>query len=319
MIVRKTVLIILCLLVAVSSYGCIGLLFTILGDEIENDAAINIVAEEPVEPEDKIILEPGEEYNNLPYLTDEDEDLGNEPPFILYELDMSSAEAFIDDVKSTYNLVLLDRYDYLSGADGKTIMHELSYALSLFTPRFIMELIAEYEEYGSEFSVHLEGPSSTEFGMTEWDRNLIITLHYDRDPDENGITAAVLAHELAHAIHFIIEEYIGEDRSMLELRSFNDAFNYVDDDYDTVWDPDIHGFYFAYDYGMYDYYEDFATVIEMLVAFPDEMLDRLSDHSHDPLARKTMYLRDIVYQHVSETGVFDPLYKAEVFIGASAA
>ena len=199
------------------------------------------------------------------------------------------------------------------------MMRELDRALSLFSPEFIKTLVAEYEEYGSSFSVILEDYSSTEYGMTSWDGDLTITLHYDSDPEECGITAAVLAHELAHAAHFIIEEYIGETRSMLELRFFNGAHKYVEDDYEDVWDPDVHVFYFAYDYGMYDYYEDFATIIEMLVAFPEDMLDRFNDHRYEALANKAVYLRDVMYSYISDSNVFAPLYDGGTIFDSKAA
>ena len=311
---KRSIFIILCLFIALSSFGCAGFFLDLITYETVADDGDKIptILESKNQEGQNYSHPEDDKYDDPNHKDDVDEE--QEPDISgLYTLDMSSADAFIADIQRTYEIDLLDRREYLSGSDGTELMHELNHALSLFTPDFMKILVAEYKEYGADFRIILEGPSSTEFGATEWDRNLTITLHYDRDPEENGITAAVLAHELAHAAHFVIEEYLGETRSENELRSFNGIFDYVEDDYDIIWDPDVHGFFFAYDYGMYDYYEDFATIIEMLVAFPDEMLERLSDNGHEALTRKTAYLRDIMYYYLTDAcfPVFSPLYEAE--------
>jgi len=316
--------IILCFLIVLSSYGCIALLLDGIASEVIDDTkGKNPAVVEVSDPEDHKVKTPPDEvrHNTNPTDQDDDGDVDDVSSPDLYTLDMSSDDAFIDDVLRTYGVELIDRRSYLSGSDGEELMRELNHALSLFAPDFIRALVTEYSEYGARFFIRLEGPSYTEFGMTEWDRDLTITLHYHRDPEENGITAAVLAHELAHAAHFVIEEYLGEARSLAELRHFNGPFDYVEDDYDYVWDYDKHGSYFAYDYGMYDYYEDFATIIEMLVAFPEDLLERFSDFQYEALFQKTAYLRDIMYYYISDAcfPVFAPLYEAEKIWDAPAA
>jgi len=323
MIFKRFIFIILSLFIALSSFGCIGFLLDGIPDDSSNDKEVKVPPIlEIIDSEIQHSQETGDtDHHDDQYTTDSSDETHDLYAHDLYTLDMSSAEAFIADLQSTYNIEFIDRRGYLYEIDGVDIMHELNLALSLFTPTFLRALVAEYEEYGARFILNLEGPSSTEFGFTEWDRNLTITLHYDRDPDENGVTAAVLAHELAHAVHFIIEEYIGETQSMEELRYFNGAFDYVGEDYDRLWNQDIHDPYFAYDYGMYDYYEDFATIIEVLVAFPDEMLERFSVYSHEALTRKTMYIREIMFYHISDTcfPIFIPLYEAEAVFTSQAA
>jgi len=238
-----------------------------------------------------------------------------------YVLDMSSAEKFIADLESTYNVELLDRRNYLSGSDGDMMMRELDNAFSLFSPRFIRALVMEYEKYDSAFIIVINGPSATEYGMTEWDGDLTITLNYDRNYKESGVTAAVLAHELAHAVHFIIEEYIGVMQSKLDMLSLCGEYRYVQDDYDDLWDPDVHGFVFAYSYGMYDYYEDIATIIELLVDKPEDMFERFIDDQHEPLYRKALYIRDLMYYYISDAcfAIFTPLYDSEVYDDLTAA
>ena len=311
---KSTIFILLCLFITLLSFGCFGLLVDLLTDEVS----------EVVDEKKPAILEIKDKNNqtfSFPDNEDVDEsshtDHYNETRdldfFNLYSLDMSSADAFIADMQRAYDIELSDERGYLSGSDGADLMRELNKTLSLFTPEFIRALVEEYKEYNSKFFIILEGPSTAEFGVTEWDKHLTITLHYDGDPEENGITAAVLAHELAHAVHFIIEESIGETRSESELRVFNGPFDYVKDDYDSVWDHDLHSPFFAYDYGMYDYYEDFATTLEMLVGFADEMLERFNDTQHEALFNKTIYLRNLIYSYISDAcfPVFTPLYEAE--------
>jgi len=315
----------MCLIISFVSCGCIGILGLILNEGISDDTGAFFG--ETVVPGDENADGPNDVPGDGPmneHDTQAVDDIevsaeGDLPE--LYVLDMSSAEAFIADLSETYDVVLLDATDYLSGPDGYMLMQELNHTFSLFSPPFFRALVAEYREYDSAFSLILGEENSTEFGLTNWDGDLTITLYYSRDPDENGVTAAVLAHELAHAVHFIIEEHIGETRSMFGMRRFNYVYDYVEDDFEDLWDPDVHGFYFAYSYGMYDYYEDIATVIEMLVGHPGDMLERLSDKQHEALLLKTAYVRDIIYSHISDEcfAVFAPLYEAEEYWSLHAA
>jgi len=290
-----------------TSFGCFGLVSNIdwerLFDEAEAYAREAAASEDnesnPSFPEGA----EGLKYDQSKYIR------------YAYGLDMFSAEAFIADVNATYNIFLKDHLDHLSSHLGRGMMLELGYALSLFSPTFIRELVAEYEKHDASFIVELGDHNDFEYGITTWRRNLTIVLYHDRNPNRSGITAAVLTHELAHAAHFIIEEYIGEERSEREMTSFNGKLQYVEDMYDEVWRPDYHSFYFAYDYGMYDYYEDIATIMEWLVAEPDDMFERLSDHNYEALFGKAVYIRDIMYYYISDecSALFMPLYRAEEY------
>ena len=239
----------------------------------------------------------------------------------LYELDMSSSEAFIKDVKKAYNITLIDSYNVLSGLDGEYLKSELNHGLSLFSPRFIKKLVSIYSEYDASFIIELGGVNIHEYGCTEWDRDLTITLYYNVVPSENGITAAVLAHEMGHAVHFILEEAIGESRSEKDLREFNGEFDYVGYSYVYEWDKGTHSFVFAYNYGMYDYYEDIATIFELLAEKPDEMFGRLSNYRYEVLFLKTSYIRDMTYLHISDecSAIFAPLSSAESYWEQAAA
>ena len=225
------------------------------------------------------------------------------------DLDMSSRQAFINDVRKSYHINISDRYGYLSGNTGRRHMRELNKCLSLFSPDFIKKLVAAYAEYDSRFIIRLERPSEDDAGYAKWDGDFTIGLHYDKDPDLNGITAGTLAHELGHAIHFMAEEEIGERRSEREMKSFNGRFSYAGSRYERVWNERSHGTTFAYDYAMYDYYEDIACIFEMLVSDPEGMKSRLLNPRNRPLFLKTRYIRDMAYKYISDecSAVFAPL------------
>jgi hypothetical protein len=232
-------------------------------------------------------------------------------------LDMSSAEAFIDDVSSIYDITLIDGYDLLSGSEGSRIMEEIEFCLMLFSPGFLQRLVYLYAGHGSGFFIRLEGPSDYEFGSIEWDDDLVIFLRYDDNPDENGVNAATLAHELGHAVHFIVEEIVGEEQIENDLRSVNGDFTYAGDRYHSVWDEAAHITVFAYNYGMFDHYEDIATIFEMLAGDPGGMSTRLNDPESGILRQKTEYIRELALVVSEDTGgLFDPLEREELPLAA---
>jgi len=237
--------------------------------------------------------------------------------------DMSSAEAFIEDVYLVCGVILEDNNGFLSASFGKDLMHEIDAVLKLFSPAFIKEMVIFYATFGSDLIICLEGEDEEMFGYVVWDLNadLIITLYHSSDPDENGVSLPTLTHELAHAAHFIVEEYIGEKQSEQIMRAFNGRFDYLEDDYEHKWNEVTHGTAFAYDYGLYDYYEDWATTIEMFTMFDHlELTDRLSVWRNEPLFRKAQYVRDMMYHYISDDchQLFAPLYEAEEYMKAAA-
>ncbi|MCL2633573.1 MAG: hypothetical protein FWD34_03565 [Oscillospiraceae bacterium] len=229
-----------------------------------------------------------------------------------------SAESFINKIKSDYSIILQDNGNYLSSSRGRHYMNEIEHALSLFSPAFIKKLVTEVAEFGDDIYLILDvSETGEETGLIEWDDNgLIISLYYERDPEDCGIDVATLAHELGHAVHFIIEEFIGEEQSEIEITAFNGSFSYVGDTYDFDWDEAIHATTFAYDYGMSEYYEDISTIFEYLASKPDEMYTRFIDPNNEPLLLKTQYIREITYMYISSDCflLFAPLYNAEEYL-----
>ena len=232
------------------------------------------------------------------------------------ELDMSSAEAFINSVWEIYQIILEDSHGFLANYYGILPMNEIEMTLKVFSPAFIREMVSFYNDLGSDFIVRIEDYDKDFYGYTSWYFNgdLIITLHYDAKLSSRGFFQYTLAHELAHAAHYIVEEHIGELRSERELRRFNRSFPYVGSDYYYYWDEYIHSAMFAYDYGMYDHWEDWATVVEILVSQPyDDTFSRLADPQNESLLRKAQYIRHMMYRYISDECflVFSSLYEAE--------
>jgi hypothetical protein len=220
-----------------------------------------------------------------------------------------SAEAFIQHINATYHVTLEDPHGYLSGRDGAFHIGELDRALTLFSPAFLQSLVARYARYGARFTIRLEPPSQTDAASIEWDRDLLIVLHYDRNPALNGITAGVLAHELGHAIHYLAEEN-GSWDIQSDLEAINAPHQYAGSRYARTWRSDGGlNMFFAYSYGLFNHYEDIATIFELLVDDPEGMRARLADPRNAALRRKTEYIRDMAFYHISDAcfAVFAPL------------
>jgi hypothetical protein len=241
---------------------------------------------------------------------------------LLSTLDKSSPSAFIDSVWEQYMVILQDSDKLLYTEKGLEYKQEIERALLLFSPAFMKTLVNIYhKEYRATYILRLGGHNDEQYGTAEWFNNIIITLYLDNDPVFCGINAAVLAHEIGHTIHYLFEEYIGEEQSERDMKEFNGDFFYVGDRYDRVWRYELHGTTFAYDYSLYCYYEDIATIFELLAEDPEGMTQRLSDPRNEPLFLKTQYIREMTYKYISDECylIFMPLYEAEEILGLRAA
>ena len=250
---------------------------------------------------------------------------GGVPP----ALNTSSAEAFIDSVREIYNVILEDDYGLLHDEIGESRMKELELTLVMYSPAFIRILVSIYNDMGSNFIISIVESEDDAFGSASWaeGEDLIITLNYYNDELDGGVNHDTLSHELAHAMHFIIEEKIGYDHAEEDMMAFNQGFPYVED-YVGEWDEELHSPIFAYDYGMYNYLEDWATVIEELTMLTqrglttstEELSERLSDPRNEPLLRKAQYIREMIYKYISEecSVIFFVLYDVEDFMRAAA-
>ncbi|MCL2698354.1 MAG: M64 family metallopeptidase, partial [Oscillospiraceae bacterium] len=150
-------------------------------------------------------------------------------------LNMSSPEAFIDSVWNIFGVVLQDNEELLYSEKGLDYMREIEHALWLFSPAFMRRLTDTFhKEHRATYIIRLGGHNDDQYGIAEWFNNIIITVFLDNDPAFCGITAPVLAHEIGHTIHYLIEEYIGEEQSELDMMVLNGEFEYAGDRYDRV-------------------------------------------------------------------------------------
>jgi len=224
---------------------------------------------------------------------------------------------------------LEDDHGLLRDEIGEARMKELELTLVMYSPAFIRTMVSIYNDMGSDFIISIRESEDDAFGSASWaeGEDLIIVLNYDNDELDGGVNHDTLSHELAHAMHFIVEENIGYDRAEDDMMAFNGGFPYVDD-YGDEWDEELHSPFFAYDYGMYNYLEDWATVIEELTMLTqrglttstEELSERLSDPRNEPLLGKAQYIREMIYKYISDecSIIFFVLYDVEDFMRAAA-
>ena len=231
-------------------------------------------------------------------------------------LDTTSANAFISGMKEIYDITLIDENGYLSGRDGEWSMTSLDYGLGVFSPEFIKKLVAVYASYNARFVIKLV-PAEVQghAGMTEWVENSEITIYLryvEGDYYYNGVCASTLAHELGHAVQFIADKQIGEQKILDDMTLINNGFPYVGDNWDEEWKLEKYTA-FANAYSTKNYKEDIATTIEMLVGTPTAAQMLFSEPANKIIREKTEYIRGLFYQTVSNdcAKVFSPLDQAK--------
>jgi hypothetical protein len=230
------------------------------------------------------------------------------------QLDMSSASAFISDVKKVYGIELVDGNNILSGRDGKTLMADIDKGLWYYSPEFLRKMAAHYRELGEDFKIELEA-SDDESDIAGYCYFGGITLFHP----VNQFFETTLGHELGHAVHTLIEELAG-DGFAKGFQALNDRIPYhygeedvwADDYDDSDWENQ-QKFYFVMQYGRTNYAEDMATIFERLVTVPEYACAVLSDPKYAPMLRKAKYLRDAVYKYFKDDcrRVFTAVYEAE--------
>ena len=258
---------------------------------------------------------------------DDDSDTGDLPESTA--LDTSSPEAFIDGVLEIYHVIMEDVDGSLQGENGKARMEEIETTLTMYSPAFIREMVSLYKDIGADFIIRVLDDSNEPYGTASWypDEDLIITLNFDEDEDEDDDFHSTLSHELGHAMHYLIENSMDEDQDEYGLESLNQGFEYVEN-YIDEWDYELHSPVFAWAYGMYNYHEDWATIVEVLTiitpgGITDELPDiseRLIDPKNEPLFEKSRYIREMVYKYISDecSAIFKVLYEAEDNLRAAA-
>ncbi|MDR2531997.1 MAG: hypothetical protein LBC82_04065 [Oscillospiraceae bacterium] len=242
------------------------------------------------------------------------------PPPLSSLLDKSSPQAFTDSIWEIFIIVLTDDEDFLSEENSSDYMDEIEHALMLFSPEFMRTMVSYYHrEYSSTYFINISGYNEDLAGLAKrawypgFGGNVSVTLFFDSDAENCGITAPVLAHEIAHTVHYLIEDFTDAGQIEKEMQALNGDFIYVDVLFNAFWNEALHSTTFANEYGMHCHYEDIASIIGLLVGDPDGMAVRLSDPQNEPLFLKTQYIREMFYEYISDDCflVFAPLYNAE--------
>lgn len=207
-----------------------------------------------------------------------------------FEQDDTIVEArTVEELRKKYGLDIRDPDGLLSGASGRENCAIVDSTLEIYSKPLLKGFLKSLWQRDVSFSMEFLDQHSDSLGETSYDYNRIhIKIFAPRnsiDPSStNGITVETIAHELGHAVHDALEHHFGMDEIEEIWTSLNGPLDYGDD-----WDSECEAF-FAYKYGMTDYYEDVATIYEDLAAFPLATSTRMSREENTPLYMKAKYL-----------------------------
>jgi len=231
-------------------------------------------------------------------------------------LNMSSPKAFIADLKKTYNITLIDKDSYLSGAFGKQEMKEIDRQLRLFSPAFIKTAIEKQRCKTLELVFEKTGEQTYNATyQTLWAHNSAnprIIFFYDN----LWLAGGALAHELGHFFEDTVRPYCPPWLMQRDFAKMNGDYSYLNSytepDYKTVWRESEHNRVFVNPYSMTFPHEDYTTIFEMLTGNPNDAKTRLSDPKNAAIRKKTEYIRNLMYYYISPEcyRLFEPLGKA---------
>lgn len=220
--------------------------------------------------------------------------------------DTVGAARTVDELERKYGFEIEDPDRLLSDENGEENCAILDETLEIFSKPLIKGFLRSLWRRDCAFSMEFVDEHSDSLGETSYRSDLIhIKIFAPRNtPDPsvtNGITVETIAHELGHAIHDALEYQYGMDEVEDIWTSLNGGYEYGEE-----WEDGCEAF-FAYEYGMTDYYEDVATVFEDLAAFSLVMSSKLSQQEYDPLYMKVKYLYSMMDEtfDLSESTLFD--------------
>ncbi|MCL2019207.1 MAG: putative zinc-binding metallopeptidase [Oscillospiraceae bacterium] len=225
----------------------------------------------------------------------------------IVKLNKTSPEAFAEDVRDVYGIVILDVHGHLASSEGKKHMGIIETCLGRFTPEFIRKLVSVYNESGRRFIIRLEDYNNKDDvagNVRRTDKALTIRLFYNvKAYDSFGISVDVLAHEIGHAITFLIQDDIGRGTLEAEMRAFNGDFDYVGEQYAEKWNRSKHSTTFVTAYAMSDYHEDIAEIFGFLIAYPSHIRRTVNNPDNEALRDKIKYIGRMTFLYVSIDGV----------------
>ena len=219
--------------------------------------------------------------------------------------DSIGAARTVSDLQKKYGFTIKDPDGLLSDENGPENCAVIDQTLEIFSKPLIKGFLKNLWRRDCSFSMEFLDEASDSLGETSYDYNNIrIKIFAPRDTRDpsmtNGITVETIAHELGHAVHDALEYQYGADEIERTWTKLNGSYAYGDE-----WDNGCEAF-FAYEYGLTDYYEDIATVCEDLAAFPLVMSSRLSQPENEPLYLKAKYLYTMMEEtfDLSESSLF---------------
>jgi hypothetical protein len=220
--------------------------------------------------------------------------------------DSIDAARTVSDLQKKYGFTIKDPDGLLSDENGPENCAVIDKTLEIFSKPMIKGFLKILWRRDCSFSMEFLDEASNSLGETSYDYNNIrIKIFAPRDTRDpsifNGITVETIAHEIGHAVHDALEYQYGTDEIKRVWTKLNGSYTYGDE-----WDSGCDAF-FAYEYGLTDYYEDIATVFEDLAAFPQATASRLSQPESEPLYLKVKYLYTMMEKtfDMSESSLFD--------------
>ncbi len=201
-----------------------------------------------------------------------------------------------------YGIKVVDESKYLKQED----IIVLNSALSLFGENVIKKIIEFYKSVGVSFSITILNPTeevikkgTLAYAFQEGSASGV-NLYTPKGYFKGGIHADVIAHELGHIVHYILDYQVGEQKLKEEYTKLNKG-----EQYDDNYKPEEQ-YIFPNEYGSTNYYEDFASMFELFAKSPNEMKSKISTGKYFALHHKAKVIKQFAESYFGKfNGIFN--------------